>query len=265
MIHQMFNTKEATSRIIREVIEDFASDNVKYLELRTTPRNLVDLSRRGYVDNLLQVVAECSPKFDIIVKIILSINRSESKEFANETLQLAIENKSKGVVGIELSGNPHVGNVDDFLPMFRDAKKHGLSISLHVAEVGNYEETEKLLSFEPDRIGHAICLNDSIKQLMMRNPIPLEICLTSNLVTHQLAIEEHHFKTFYRDYPVVLCTDDKGVFLTCLSQEYLLASQSFGLKEEELFQLSFKSIDYIFAEEDIKEQLKNKFLSLKRI
>ena len=36
----MIKTKEIVSRIIDEVLDDFMKDNVIYLELRTTPREL---------------------------------------------------------------------------------------------------------------------------------------------------------------------------------------------------------------------------------
>lgn len=39
-IHGMIKTKETVSRIIDEVLNDFMEDNVIYLELRTTPRDL---------------------------------------------------------------------------------------------------------------------------------------------------------------------------------------------------------------------------------
>ena len=45
-IHGMIKTKNTVSRIIQEVLMDFMEDNVIYLELRTTPRDL--LGERSY-------------------------------------------------------------------------------------------------------------------------------------------------------------------------------------------------------------------------
>jgi adenosine deaminase len=39
-IHRLIRTREEMSRIMDEVLEDFMDDNVIYLELRTTPREL---------------------------------------------------------------------------------------------------------------------------------------------------------------------------------------------------------------------------------
>lgn len=40
IIHKILNTKEAVTRVVYEMIEDCAKDNIRYLEVRTTPRRL---------------------------------------------------------------------------------------------------------------------------------------------------------------------------------------------------------------------------------
>ncbi len=42
ILHQIFNSKEILARITKEIFEDFYADNVVYLELRTTPRDIID-------------------------------------------------------------------------------------------------------------------------------------------------------------------------------------------------------------------------------
>lgn len=44
------------------------------------------------------------------------------------------------------------------------------------------EETLKLLSFKPDRLGHATFLDEEAKKIVLENKICIEICLTSNLL-----------------------------------------------------------------------------------
>jgi adenosine deaminase len=48
----------------------------------------------------------------------------------------------------------------------------------------------------------------------------------------------------------------QGVFSTTLSEEYALAAQAFNLSPQTLFSVSLKSIDYIFADEEIKTHLR---------
>ncbi len=50
--------------------------------------------------------------------------------------------------------------------------------------------------------------------------VPVELCITSNIKTITFpSAEAHHFAKLYESkHPVVLCTDDSGVFGTSLSQ-----------------------------------------------
>lgn len=61
---------------------------------------------------------------------------------------------------------------------------------------------------------------------------------------------------------VSLQTDDKGVFCTDLSQEYELAASTFELGHEAVWTLSQQAIDCAFADEALKQQLKQKWSDL---
>lgn len=71
------------------------------------------------------------------------------------------------IVGVELSGNPtvrcrriclahfEIGSFETFLPALNLARgTYGLPISVHYAEIVNYEESMKILQFKPERLGH---------------------------------------------------------------------------------------------------------------
>lgn len=265
LIHEQFSTRESICRITREVIEDFDSENVLYLELRTTPRNVGTMTKRCYLEAVLEAIDQCRKLLSIQVGLLLSINRAESIENSLETVNLAAEFKGNIVLGVDLSGNPNRGSVDEFLPVLFEARRHGLKVSVHIGEIANFTETEKILQWKPDRIAHAVVLDERSKSLLFENPIPLELCLTSNVRTHSVnSYENHHFREFYRkDYPICLCTDDRGIFNTSLSKEYLIAADVFHLKKEEIFQLAFNAINFLFVTEEIKQSLRNDFLRRK--
>jgi adenosine deaminase len=68
---------------------------------------------------------------------------------------------------------------------------------------------------------------------------------------------DHHFRQFYAaGHPVVLCTDDSGVFATTLSQEYAIAAASFGLDHQQLIELASRAVEYCFCGEQEKQQLR---------
>ena len=57
-------------------------------------------------------------------------------------------------------------------------------------------------------------------------------------------------------HPVVLCTDDHGVFHTSLSKEYAIAAKAFNLSEDDLWTLTLRSTDYTFLSASSKAELK---------
>jgi len=59
-------------------------------------------------------------------------------------------------------------------------------------------------------------------------------------------------------HPVVLCTDDSGVFSTSLSQEYDHARQAFQLTSKDLFALANASIEHSFATPAEKRMLRER-------
>ncbi|WVZ66952.1 hypothetical protein U9M48_016103 [Paspalum notatum var. saurae] len=292
LFHILTTDHDTVTRITKEVVEDFAAENVIYLEIRTTPKNneAKGMTKRSYmnavVKGLKQVEAVDVTLFDsnfrtnetlnsqpaieldgdkkkkkIYVRLLLSIDRRETTSAALDTVNLAMEMKDQGVIGIDLSGNPVVGEWETYLPALQHAKELGIPITIHCGEVANRKEIQAVLDFCPQRLGHVCCLNDiewkKLKSLM----IPVEICLTSNVMTGGArSLELHHFADLYNArHPLSLCTDDSGLFSTSLSNEYYLVATTFGLSKSELFQLAQDAVQFVFADDVVKKSLKQMF------
>ncbi|TKY54026.1 Adenosine deaminase protein [Spatholobus suberectus] len=56
LIHIVTTDHSSITRITKEVVEDFASENVVYLELRTTPKknDSLGMSKRSYMEAVLE-------------------------------------------------------------------------------------------------------------------------------------------------------------------------------------------------------------------
>lgn len=277
VIHQLVDSEEDILMVATDVIKEFAADGVKYLELRSTPREEAStgLTKRKYIETVMQAIQQCKKEgVDIDVRFLVAIDRRNGSQVAMETVQLAEEFllSSEGlVIGLDLSGDPTVGHGRDLIPALQRAKNSGLKLSLHLSEVlSQHDETDLLLNIPPDRIGHGTFLHpemggsQSLLDKVVQKKIPLELCLTSNVKGQTVqCYNEHHFKYWYKmGHPVVICTDDKGVFATDLSQEYKMAATTFGLDREAIWKLSQQAIDYIFAPDTVKEQLKQKWSDL---
>ena len=189
-----------------------------YLELRSTPRKTASMTRLEYVETVLDEVEKYRPDQ---AALIVSLDRRMSKEDAGECVEVAIALKRRGrrVVGVDLCGDPAVSSprADDggqcsSLP--RLATWNSLRVTLRLfgpqgwvshfisrrcssllifatfsvitkrsqTTENTSEETFKLLSFKPDRLGHATFLNDEAQAIVIREEIAIEICLTSNFL-----------------------------------------------------------------------------------
>ncbi|KAK4650340.1 hypothetical protein QC762_706560 [Podospora pseudocomata] len=251
------------------VLRDFQSDGVVYLELRTTPRAIpsANITKHLYVQTILDCIAEfeAGEGCTLRTKLILSVDRRNTLAQAEEVLELCRQFKGRGVVGIDLCGDPAVvDNLRSFTPVFRQAEKEGLKVTLHFAEAevsGTEEELDLLLGWGPERLGHVIHLGEGVKQKVReRRGVGLELCLSCNVHAGMVrgGFEGHHFGEWWKveGVVVVLGTDDVGVFGSPLSNEYALVAKHFGLGRREICNLARKGIDVIFGGEEEKERLR---------
>lgn len=193
LIHQVVVSRCALRRIVIEAVEDFAAENVKYLELRSTPRALErdGLSREDYVAEVVSALDECHARLDldIQVRLILSINRNQPVHVAEETVALAckwrFDKRCPYIVGIDLSGHSERSDSEfhRFEPVLERARAAGLKLTVHFAEHFDDAEAARILDFRPDRVGHACCLSDALYDRMVQLGVPVEVCLTSNVHT----------------------------------------------------------------------------------
>ena len=78
-----------------------------------TPRAVssTNMTKSSYVDSVIKAVHDVCSKKDIVVKLLLSIDRGRTIEDAWDTLKLAEDYAAKpdpSVVGLDFSGNPSV-------------------------------------------------------------------------------------------------------------------------------------------------------------
>ncbi|XP_016824480.1 adenosine deaminase-like protein isoform X2 [Cricetulus griseus] len=278
VIHQLTTSAEDILMVTKDVIKEFADDGVKYLELRSTPReeSATGMTKKIYVESILEGIKQCKQEnLDIDVRYLMAIDRRGGLAVAKETVELAKEfflSTGDTVLGLDLSGDPTIGQAKDFLEPLLEAKKAGLKLALHLAEIPDKKkETQMLLDLLPDRIGHGTFLNSpeggSLGQVdfVRQHRIPLELCLTSNIKSQTVpSYDQHHFGFWYSiAHPSVICTDDKGVFATYLSQEYQLAAETFNLTPSQVWDLSYESISYIFASDNTRSELRKRWNLLK--
>ncbi|KAJ7482973.1 Metallo-dependent hydrolase [Mycena galericulata] len=232
--------RRATKAVLAQFL-DGPHPQCEYLELRSTPRETAEMSRIQYVRTVLDEI-ERYPKSR--AALIVSLDRKMSLDVVRECVQIARSLKEEGrrVVGVDLCGDPQAGDMEALSEHFSEAKHAGLGITLHIAEtpVNPAEETLKLLSYTPDRLGHATFLDEEAKAFVRTNKMCIELCLSSNILCKTVPrLEDHHIRYYLQhDHPIAICTDDTLPFRTSLEGEYaLLMAQpplGLGLSEDEV-------------------------------
>lgn len=271
VIHSCVTTLQDVERLAFELGQDLEEDGVVYADIRTTPRAMSLASGAATeVDPLDQYIKAVLRGFSrytaqdpgpnarkVILRLLLSIDRAKhSPTQARTIVDLAHRYLNRSVVGIDLSGDPTKGQWSHFEPSLIHARSLGLRITLHAGEVKDRDqEMTYMLDFHPDRFGHCCFVSDGNLKRLKESKIPIELCLTSNLLSNSVAeLKDHHFGLHYkpssgggRDSTICcISTDDSGVFGSPLSKEYKLMMQTFGLTEMEVFNLAKRTLEATF-------------------
>jgi adenosine deaminase/aminodeoxyfutalosine deaminase len=183
---------------------------------------------------------------------------------AQRVVEEAIRFKDSNVVGIGIGGDERRAGPEQFRDVYAHAAKHGLRLTAHAGEtVGPESIWGAVRELKADRIGHGLhAIEDpALVSYLAEKQIPVEICITSNVMTGCcVAVEQHPVrKLFDAGVPVVLNTDDPDMFRTTLVREYEIARDQFGFTENELRELAKNSFRASFLPADRKREMLSKF------
>jgi aminodeoxyfutalosine deaminase len=191
---------------------------------------------------------EFAPIFDAIhsaaaaspvkVRWILDAIRQFGAEPAMAVAKLAAERVDRGVVAFGIGGSEARGPAEWFNGVFAYARDAGLHLTAHAGEGTTPQSIWAALEVGAERIGHGIsaACDPALMRHLRERDVPLEICITSNLVTGVVArLADHPVRRLFdAGVPIVLNTDDPAMFACTLTGEYRLAAEHFGFDEAEL-------------------------------
>lgn len=226
-IRQFFLSEAVIRRMTREIVVDAATDNVKYFELRFTPRALSNILNCPYENVLDWVCTEAvatAVQYDIQVRLIVSMNRHESFAIAERTLDAVLAYRSPYIVAVDLAGNESDYPAEPFQPLFERAKNEGLGVTIHAGEWGSAENIRiAVAALMADRIGHGVrAIEDlALCDWLIEQGIVLEVCPTSNVHSGAVAHwSQHPISQLYRHgVATTINTDDPLVSDITLTDE----------------------------------------------
>jgi adenosine deaminase/aminodeoxyfutalosine deaminase len=235
--------------VTRRLLERLAAQNVRYAEIIIAAGVVLWKKQEfGPVFDAIHDAAHGSP---VEVRWILDAVRQFGVEPAWDVARLAAARQDRGVVAIGIGGSEERGPAEWFKDVFAFAKSAGLHLTAHAGESGGPESVWEALVLGAERIGHGIAAvrDPELLRHLRDRDIPLEISITSNLVTGVVArLEDHPIRALYdAGVPIVLNTDDPAMFGCTLTDEYRLAARAFGFSERELRGIAENGFRYGFG------------------
>jgi adenosine deaminase len=258
-----YRSPDVIHRITREAVEDAAKDNVRYLELRFNPVALSRAERFPMHDVMGWVITsarEAAKKYKMKVGLIVSVNRHESTELAEQVAWLAAEHIKDGVVGMDLAGNEADFPALPFAGILKEAHQAGLHLTIHAGEwAGAKNVREAIEEFGTERIGHGVrVMEDGYTcALAKERGTVFEVCITSNYQSGVIPATEKHPLPRMLDagLNVTINTDDPSVSRITLSHEYRVATTELGVSVDVLKQRILASAQASFLPEKDKNEL----------
>lgn len=261
-----YKSPDVIHRVTREAVEDAARDNVKYMELRFTPVALSRAERfplHDVMDWVCTSAAAAADEFGILVRLVVSVNRHESLELAEQVAWLAAEHLQHGIVGMDMAGNEAEFPAKPFAGVLHEAKQAGLHLTIHAGEWAGAENVrEAIEELGAERIGHGVRVMEdkNVLALACERSTAFEVCVTSNYQSGVVpALGDHPLPRMLKaDLNVTLNTDDPSVSRIDLSHEFKLAHEDLDIPLDSLKQRILAAARASFLPDDERERLVGK-------
>ena len=237
--------------------------NVKYAEVRFAPNKHLakNLTLDDVVISVINGMNKANVETGIMGGIILSMMRGDSKEDNIRVINLAQKYLKKGVVAIDLAGAEAIYPTTDYVDLFRYAKIKGIPFTIHAGEAAGVESIKAALDAGAKRIGHGIRAIDdeAIQKIIIDKQVLLEVCMTSNYQTEAVKGKHPIEKLYNNGIKISINTDNDTVSNIDINKEYTKILNETDLTMDDLGKCNKESIDYIFADQVVKDKLQKEF------
>ena len=252
VVGKLLRGAEDYGLITRRLLERLAAENVRYAEI-TIAAGVVLWKQQDFAA-IFDAIRQSADGSAVQVRWILDAVRQFGPDHVMRVAELAAERREQGVAAFGIGGSEERGPAEWFAEAFAFARSAGLHLVAHAGESMGPESIRAALALGAERIGHGIAAaqDESLMRELCEREIPLEICITSNLVTGVVKrIEEHPVRRLFdAGVPITLNTDDPAMFCCTLAGEYRLAARQFGFSESELRAIAENGFRYGFAKID---------------
>ncbi|WP_245523208.1 adenosine deaminase [Parasphaerochaeta coccoides] len=269
----VLQTMEALRRAACEAMEDLAADNVVYAEIRFAPslHRRKGLKGEEIVSAVLAGLEDGRRVTGMEYGLIICAMRGQNPALSREAAELAIAFRDRGVVGFDLAGDEAGNPPRKHLDAFQYIRNQNFNLTIHAGEAFGVESIWQAIQVcGAQRIGHGTRLVEdmlihdgrvadmgTLSHFILDRRIPMEVCLTSNVGTGAAKdFASHPFRLFFQNkFRVFLCTDNRLVSGTTLTDEYAIAAHAYGLSLDDIEKLNINAMKSAFLHHEQKLSL----------
>lgn len=233
---------EILEKVAFETVEDCWKDGTQLLELRFSPSFVSEfnsLTWEEILESFERGIQKAIEQFTTIrVGLICIASRDYGPEVVDETIEFYLRNFNR-FVGVDLAGNESHFPCHLYQHSFQKVRRRNGKITVHAGEgAGPDNIWEAIHLLGAQRIGHGVSsIQDPLlMKYLAQKRICLEMCPTSNWITHAVkSLEDHPLPQLLKfGVPVSINTDDPTIFGVSLSHEIEICRQKLGMNDSDL-------------------------------
>jgi len=261
--NQYFRAAEDFELAVYETLMDLRKQNLLYVEAFFSPWDFKTngLGMEEITEAVLAGCTRASRDCGIRWRLIADINREHGPDAGLRRIEQVRKYKDRGVIGIGLGGREREFPAAAFAEVYAEAAHQGLFCTAHAGEADGARSVRAALEqLHVHRVGHGVrAVEDPhVVSLLKRLHVPLEICVTSNVMTGVVPSPAQHplRKLFDAGLTLTINTDDPTMFGCTLSGEFQLLLGVLGFSPGEIRSLCLNAVNASTLAEEEKAVLK---------
>jgi len=266
-VNQCLRTSDDFALITRELGEEAARQNTRYLEVTISPGGPVRRGRLSYEEfheGISEGARQVREEWGVEMRFVVDIVRVNDAENRWSAARYAASKAGDGIVGIGLGGTEVGYPPEAHVDVFDFALANGLRSTPHAGEtVGPESVWGAVRALKAERIGHGIRAIDDplLVEHLREHQITLEVCPTSNVCTRAVAsLGEHPIRRLYdAGVPITVNSDDPPMFGTTLLDEQLLLANEFGFTIDDIERVNLQGLTAAFLPDAEKRRMASEF------
>jgi adenosine deaminase len=258
---RVMQTEDSLRRIARELAEDAARENVRYMEVRYAPmlHTRRGLKLTAVVESVLEGLRQAREAHGIESNVILCGIRNVSPELSLAMAELAVAYKGRGVVGFDLAGAEYDHPAKHHKAAFQLVRDNNINVTIHAGEAYGPESIAQAIHVcGAHRVGHGCRLreNGDLLHYVADHRIPLECCPSSNVQTGAIRDLASHPLKLYKNLGlrVTVNTDNRLITDTTVSRELWLCHTVLGMTVSDIRQIILAGFKSAFLPFHVKQQ-----------